>query len=281
MKVWESLLLGNFDFNQSAVNFKKNAAYTVKLKELEFEGPLDLLLFLVKKAEIDINAVSIAEITSQYLSYLSLIINMDLDNISEFIEMAATLIYIKSRSLLPTENEYEEDDQDPREELIQRLLEYQKYKIASGVLESYGDDNLYIPRKDAGPKLLADETNSFSVKKTEKELETLSVLDLVSAFAEIMRRKSSVAKKNSYEIEKLEYTVEEKIDFVRSVLSGKNTFRYFEIINEDMSKVEIACCFLAVLELVKQGEAVIRQDALFGDIFVVKKIKSEEQNGSR
>lgn len=276
MNVWESLFLSNFDFNQSAVNFRKNAAYTVKLTELEFEGPLDLLLFLVKKAEIDINAVSIAEITSQYLSYLSLIINMDLDNISEFIEMAATLIYIKSRSLLPAENDYEEDEQDPRDELIQRLLEYQKYKIASGVLESCGDDNLYIPRKDAAP----DKANLFPVK-TEKELETLSVLDLVSAFAEIMRRKSSVPKKNSYEIEKLEHTVEEKIDFVRSVLSGRNTFRYFEIINGDMSKVEIACCFLAVLELVKQGEAAIRQDTLFGDILVEKKNKPEEQNGSR
>lgn len=269
--------MGNFDFNQSAVNFRKNAAYTVKLKELEFEGPLDLLLFLVKKAEIDINAVSIAEITSQYLSYLSLIINMDLDNISEFIEMAATLIYIKSRSLLPTENDYEEDEQDPRDELIQRLLEYQKYKIASGVLESCGDDSLYIPRKDT----VFDKTNLFPIKNTEKELETLSILDLVNAFAEIMRRKSSVPKKNSYEIEKLECTVEEKIGFVRSVLSGRNTFRYFEIINGDMSKVEIACCFLAVLELVKQGEAVIRQDALFGDIFVVKKNKPEEQNESR
>ncbi|MBQ2125890.1 MAG: segregation/condensation protein A, partial [Spirochaetales bacterium] len=117
------------EVNQSAVNFKKNSAYTVKLKELEFEGPLDLLLFLVKKAEIDINDISISEITSQYLSYLSLLMDMDLDNISEFIEMAATLIYIKSRSLIPVEHDYEEDEQDPRDELIQRLLEYQKYKF--------------------------------------------------------------------------------------------------------------------------------------------------------
>lgn len=266
--------MGSFDFNQSPVNLKKSAAYTVKLKELEFEGPLDLLLFLVKKAEIDINDISIAEITSQYLSYLSLIIDMDLDNISEFIEMAATLIYIKSRSLLPVENDYEEDEQDPRDELIQRLLEYQKYKIASGVLEDCSEESLYIPRKGSG-------TSLFPIEKTEKELEALSVLDLVSAFAEIMKRKSAVPKKNSYEIEKLECTVEEKISFVRSILTDRNDFRYFEIINDDMSKVEIACCFLAVLELVKQGEAVIRQDVLFGDIFVVKKDKSEEQNGSR
>ncbi len=261
--------MGSFDFNQSPVNLKKSAAYTVKLKELEFEGPLDLLLFLVKKAEIDINDISIAEITSQYLSYLSLIIDMDLDNISEFIEMAATLIYIKSRSLLPVENDYEEDEQDPRDELIQRLLEYQKYKIASGVLEDCSEESLYIPRKGSG-------TSLFPVEKTEKELEALSVLDLVSAFAEIMKRKSAVPKKNSYEIEKLECTVEEKICFVRSILTDRNDFRYFEIINNDMSKVEIACCFLAVLELVKQGEAVIRQDVLFGDIFVVKKDKPEE-----
>jgi hypothetical protein len=133
--------LANLEVNQSAVNFKKNSAYTVKLKELEFEGPLDLLLFLVKKAEIDINDISISEITSQYLSYLSLLMDMDLDNISEFIEMAATLIYIKSRSLIPVEHDYEEDEQDPRDELIQRLLEYQKYNAA---LQIDNDSDLFI-----------------------------------------------------------------------------------------------------------------------------------------
>lgn len=266
--------MNNFEKNQSAVNFKKTSAYTVKLKELEFEGPLDLLLFLVKKAEIDINDISISEITSQYLSYLSLLMDMDLDNISEFIEMAATLIYIKSRSLIPVEHDYEEDEQDPRDELIQRLLEYQKYKIASGVLENCSDESLYIPRKGAG-------TSLFPIEKQEKELETLSVLDLVNAFALILKRKSEIPRKNSYEIEKLECTVEEKINFVRSMLVDKDDFRYFEIINENMSKVEIACCFLAILELVKQGEAVIQQHKIFGDIFVVKKDKPEELGGSR
>ena len=266
--------MSNFDLNQSVVNPKKSSAYTVKLKELEFEGPLDLLLFLVKKAEIDINDISISEITSQYLSYLSLLMDMDLDNISEFIEMAATLIYIKSRSLIPVEHDYEEDEQDPRDELIQRLLEYQKYKIASGVLEGCSEESLYIHRKGAG-------INLFPVEKKEKELEMLSVLDLMSAFAEVLKRKSAMPKKTSYEIEKLECTVEEKINFVRSMLVDRKDFRYFEIVNENMSKVEIACCFLAILELVKQGEALVQQNAIFGDIFVVKKDKPEELNGSR
>jgi chromatin segregation and condensation protein Rec8/ScpA/Scc1 (kleisin family) len=170
-------------------------------------------------------------------------------------------------------DDYEEDEQDPRDELIQRLLEYQKYKIASAVLEDCSDENLYIPRKGAG-------TSLFPIEKREKELEALSVLDLMSAFAEVLKKKAAMPRKNSYEIEKLECTVEEKIVFLRSVLVDRRDCRFFEFVNENMSNVEIACCFLAILELVKQGEAVIQQNALFGDIFVVKKDKPEELGGS-
>jgi chromatin segregation and condensation protein Rec8/ScpA/Scc1 (kleisin family) len=141
------------------------------------------------------------------------------------------------------------------------------------VLEDCSDENLYIPRKGAG-------TSLFPIEKREKELEALSVLDLMSAFAEVLKKKAAMPRKNSYEIEKLECTVEEKIVFLRSVLVDRRDCRFFEFVNENMSNVEIACCFLAILELVKQGEAVIQQNALFGDIFVVKKDKPEELGGS-
>lgn len=237
-------------------------SYTVKLKE--FEGPLDLLLYLIKNSEVNIYDISISEITGQYLSYLTLLISMDLDRISEFIEMAATLIYMKSRALLPVDVEYEEEEEDPKEELIAKLLEYQKYKIASNVLENLSEESSYIPRKIPEPLL-------FELNEDDENWKPLSIIELVGAFAEVLNRKSADKPNSSIEIEKLEFTVEEKMEYVQRLLSDKDHFSYFEVIREDMSKIELVCTFLAILELVKQGEIFIRQHKLFGDINIVQR----------
>lgn len=240
---------------------KTSENYTVRLKE--FEGPLDLLLYLIKNSEVNIYDICIREITAQYLSYMSLLITIDLENISEFIEMAATLIYIKSKTLLPVDIEYDEDDEDdPREELISKLLEYQKYKIASGVLEERSGDNNFIPRKNQEPML-------FDINDGDTEnWKPLSIIELVSAFAEVLNKKSE--KPYEYEIEKLECTVEEKIIHLQKMLRENESFNYFEVVNEDMSKIELVCIFLAILELVKLGNIMIRQHKIFGDIHIVR-----------
>jgi len=252
------------DYKKDESLFNRDkSSYLVKLKE--FEGPLDLLLYLIKNAEVSIYDICISEITKQYLSYMSLLISLDLENVSDFIEMAASLIYIKSKTLLPVESEYDEDDdQTPRDDLIAKLLEYQKYKIASGVLEEMSDESNYIVRKNTEPML-------FDMSDDEDEnWQPLSIIELVSAFAEVLNKKSK--KPVELEIEKMDFTVEDKIILLQSMLKEKESFNYFDVIHEEMSKTELVCTFLAILELVKLGFMVIRQHKIFGDIHIVRKM---------
>ena len=252
------------DYKKDESLFNRDkSSYLVKLKE--FEGPLDLLLYLIKNAEVSIYDICISEITKQYLSYMSLLISLDLENVSDFIEMAASLIYIKSKTLLPVESEYDEDDdQTPRDDLIAKLLEYQKYKLASGVLEEMSDESNYIVRKNTEPML-------FDMDDEEDEnWQPLSIIELVSAFAEVLNKKSK--KPVELEIEKMDFTVEDKIILLQSMLKEKESFNYFDVIHEEMSKTELVCTFLAILELVKLGFMVIRQHKIFGDIHIVIKM---------
>lgn len=248
-----------------------DSKYKVKLKE--FEGPLDLLLYLIRNAEINIYDVSISEITEQYLNYLSLLITFDMDNISEFIEMASTLIWIKSKTLLPVEVDYEDDDDrdDPREELIAKLLEYEKYKMASGILEERQSDIHMVMRKNNQPVL-------FDIKEDKEDnWIPLSVIDLVGAFTDILNSKEK-DKDHDIEILQHEFTIEEKIDYLLSLLYEQESLLYFEMIREGMSKLELICSFLAILELVKQGVIEIKQHKIFGDIHIFrKKIENYEE----
>ncbi len=242
-----------------------------KVKVGDFEGPLDLLLYLIRNSEINIYDIQIAEITRQYLEYLSLLIDMDLDNISEFIEMAATLIYIKSRTLLPVDMDFDGDEEeDLKGDLIAKLLEYQKYKIASGVLEERTDEVDILYKKNNEP-LLFDTSEDEDVN-----WKPLSIIDLVGAFAGVLNNKTD--KSSDYEIEKMEYSVEDKIFYLKAILDENENFNYFDVVNSSMSKTELICTFLAILELVKQGFIMIRQHKIFGDIQIVhKKEKVVEQ----
>lgn len=245
----------------------QDALYKVKLKE--FEGPLDLLIHLVKNSEINIYDISIAQITHQYLSYLELLVSLDLDNISEFIEMAATLIYIKSRTLLPTEVEFDEDAEDPRDGLIEKLLEYQKYKMAAGMLDERGDQTNIVERQQ--------NKELFASEDSETEWEQLSIIDLLSAFASVLNKKEK--KVHDYRVRQLEFTVEEKIDFLSDYLLKKKSINYFDVINSRMPKMELICTFLAILELAKRGMIAVRQHKIFGDIniFLREDYKPYEQ----
>ncbi len=234
--------------------------YRVKIKT--FEGPLDLLLHLIKTSEIDIYDIPIAEITNQYLTYLTFLVVLDLDNISEFVEMATTLILIKSKAMLPIEVDYEDEEEDPKEELIAKLLEYQQYKMAASLLEVRGEESLPLVNRAKGPVL-------FDLEETDENWKQLTVLDLIGAFAEILNKKEK--DEFVYEITLQNYTVEDKINFIKNILKDKESFNYFELIHPDMQKLELVCTFLAILELVKKGVITVRQHILFGDIHIVRK----------
>lgn len=237
-----------------------NQKYSIKIPE--FEGPLDLLLHLVKTSEVNIYDIPIAEITRQYLEYLSLLVEMDLENISEFVEMAATLVWIKSKSMLPVELEYETGDEDPRTDLIAKLLEYQKYKIAAGLLDERMEESVDFSKKE-GEMLL------FDVDESDQNWKPLSVIDLVSAFAKVLNNKTS---DGNYQVTLFEFNVEDKIDLIHSLLAENESFNYFDLIKIEMSKLELICTFLAILELVKQQQIMIKQHVIFGDIHVVRKM---------
>jgi len=248
-------------FKNESTNIFTKDKYSIKLPD--FEGPLDLLLYLVRNSEINIYDIPIAEITGQYLEYLSLLIELDLDNISEFVEMAATLVLIKSKTMLPIELEFEGEREDPREELVAKLLEYQKYKIAAGILDARMSEDIEFDRKNISEPVL------FNLDKdSDKNWKPLTVIDLISAFAKVLNNKES---EKHFEITMFDFSVEEKIDFVVKLLTGRESFNYFEIIRENMSKIELICTFLALLELVKQGFISIKQHVIFGDIHIVKR----------
>ena len=236
--------------------------YQVKIET--FQGPLDLLLHLIKTSEIDIYDIPIAEITCKYLEYLSFLVILDLDNISEFIEMATTLILIKSRSMLPLKLEFEEEEVDLREELISKLLEYQQYKIAAGLLEAKIEESIPFVNKNNDPAL-------FKLEDSEEDnWKQLSVLDLIGTFAEVLNKREE--SDPGLEILLYNFTVDEKIQYINNILKEKESFNYFNIIKENMPKLELVCTFLALLELVKKGTIAVRQHIIFGDIHIVRRL---------
>lgn len=246
-------------------NIKDNDNYKVKLDN--FEGPLDLLLHLTKTSEIDIYNIPIAEITKQYLIYLSFLVYLDLENITEFVDMASILLLIKSKALLPNELEYDEDEEDSRLDLISTLLEYQKFKIAAGLLESKSEESIPLIKKSNEPVLFDLEDD-----RQDNNWKQLSVLDLIGAFVEVLNKNNE--SDIGLEILLFDYSVDDKINYIKELLQQKDSFNFFEIIKDNMPKIELVCTFLAILELVKNRIISVRQHLIFGDIQIVKRAKT-------
>jgi segregation and condensation protein A len=230
---------------------------TYKVKLEVFEGPLDLLLYLIKKNQLDIHDIPIAVVTQQYLEYLNLMQLLDLDIAGEFIVMAATLIHIKSKMLLPPEaRPPEEEEPDPREELVRRLIEYQRYKEVAERLKSLEAKRfeMFGRSKDIDfGDFLPEEEAGFEV----------SIFDLISAFTKILKE---VPKEKFTEIVKDEFTVEEKIHSILHLLVQQPVIRFTALFQEAKSKLEIIATFLALLELIRMKEVIIKQSGVFGEI---------------
>ncbi len=240
-------------------------AISVKLQA--FEGPLDLLLHLIEKAEVDIYDIPVAEITDQYLQYISMLELHDLEVSSEFLVMAATLLEIKSKMLLPKPKKEESgsDAIDPREELIQKLIEYKKYKEAS--LELKDKLGIYEKVFYKAPEPIEDYINDGG------EITNVSLDMLYISFRNILL-KSESKKRNSFrEIYREVVTVDDKIRLINKLLTSKPSFYFDDLFMNYSNKYEIIVTFLAILELIKRRSLFIEQERNFERILVRRKAK--------
>jgi segregation and condensation protein A len=230
-----------------------NAAHSFRVKE--FEGPLDLLLFLIKKNEVNIYDIPIAQITEQYLSYLSYATELDLEDLTEFYSLAATLLYIKSRMLVPLEPVSDDDLDDPRQELVEKLIEYQKFKKLSELMEEKEREAEWVVerKKLERPLPFAD----------EELWEKLDVWDLLKAFTRLMTNLSNERVLDLYE----EVSVNEKIALLEELLEDRGECNFTDLVVRS-SLMDIVCAFLAVLEAVKSRMITIFQNRMFGDILL-------------
>lgn len=230
----------------------------------DFEGPLDLLLFLVRKNEVNIYDIPIAAITEQYLEVLALATSVDLDELTEFYQLAATLLHIKSRTLLPSLED--DDEEDPRQELVERLIEYQKFKRLAELMSEQETPSEWIwERKKKQPVLPFDANDDF--------WEKIEVWDLLTTFSKIMKGLSPERVIDLYE----EVSVSEKVALVFELLETKESFLFTDLVTRPESLLDVVCAFLAILELVKGRRIVLEQSRLFGDI----RVRAREEEPDR
>ena len=239
-----------------AVAVKEKHAYRAG----EFEGPLDLLWSLIRESKVNIYDIPIAQITEQYLEYLDYAVQTDLGDLSEFYSWAAKLIYIKSRMLLPVEfNMDDEDEEDPRQELVDKLIEYQKFKKLSSMLEEQEDQSEWnFERKKIERVLPFEESDEMW-----EEIDTWELLQqMQSIFKSMMGQYSNEKILNMYE----EISVNEKITLMNELLEDKKECMFTDLLTRRGNEMDVICAFMAILEAVKFKMITIYQNKLFGDI---------------
>ena len=244
-----------------------DTGYQFKLEN--FEGPLDLLLHLIKDSKLEISEVKLADVTEQYLNYMSGLDELDMEKASDFIDIAATLIEIKSKSLLPRMEEETEDEIDPEAMLLMQLKEYKLFKEASERLKVYENVNkFYKP---------ADET----VNDYRYVLKEMNIEGLLNAFAGMLTRvKKEEEKVVPKKIEKDRFTVAEKIISIRQNILEKKKMRFSDFFEEDFTRSEMINLFLAVLELLKMQEIVVKQQSIYEEIDIELKEKEVVENAN-
>jgi segregation and condensation protein A len=221
----------------------------------DFEGPLDLLLFLIRKNEVNIYDIPIAEITEQYLEYLRYAEILDMEDVTEFHALAANLLFIKSRTLLPVEMEGDAGE-DPRQELVERLIEYQKFKKLSELMEEKEKDAEWVIER---------RRIQHPLPFTDGDLwEKVDIWDLLKTFSALMRHVPGERIIDMYE----EVTVNEKIALISELLENRGECLFTDLIIRSGSVLDVVCAFLAILEAVKIRMIMIFQNRMFGDILI-------------
>jgi segregation and condensation protein A len=244
----------------------RRSEYNVKL-EL-FEGPLDLLLYLVNKSEVSIIDISVAQVVAQYLEYLDLMRELSIDIASEYLHMAATLIRLKARELLPPQEGDEETIEEGiynREQLIAQLLEYKKFKEAAGTLRTFESEQYGAFVRGISEKIetVHDEQ--------EVDLGSIGIFDLLSAFKRILERVDSGQSEQLHVVSLDTVKIDERIEVILGLLCDKKEVGFEELFLGDYRKIVVVVTFMAILELVKMQEISFRQEENFGPIFVCKK----------
>lgn len=233
-------------------------AYSIKLPA--FEGPMDLLLHLIRENKVDIYDIPIALITRQYLEFLGLMKDLDLEIAGEFVVMAATLIHIKSRMLLPVEETTDTiEEMDPRFELVQRLLEYQSFRDAAlGFREQEGDWSRAMKRKPAG--------EGPEVQEPELHLFDLNIFDLIGAFKSVVQNAPSEIMTLTRET----LTTKDRMNVILETLERVDALRFRELFEPGTSKAYLVVTFIALLELLRLGLARTYQEDDFGTVWVMR-----------
>jgi segregation and condensation protein A len=245
------------DLNPEAWQSPEGKGVNVRLEA--FEGPLDLLLHLIKREEIDIKNIPIAHITEQYLEYIQIMKDLNINLAAEWLIMASTLIYIKSRMLVPQEKKEDSEDEeieDPRSELVYQLLEHQKFKNAAEMLHTREEVENAVWNSPPGDAL-----------EGEKEIIDVSLFDLLQAFHEVVKR---FEEQQVMEVDQEEITIEQMLQEIRKRLLVHDAIVFSALFAESRSKRHMIVTFLALLELVRMHEVRLRQKKSFEEIQILK-----------
>ena len=245
-----------------------------KLKLDIFEGPLDLLLYLIKKNDLEISDIPISEITVQYMKYIDMMQMLDLDIVGDFLVMAATLMHIKSRMLLPPDpSEQLEDEIDPRDELARRLYEYKAFKEIAEKLQAHEHK-----RQDFFSRVVSEETTRQLQEEAKEVYFEANLFDLINAFMDALKK---VPDDVLHEIINEEFTVEQKIKSILNFLLNRPTMMLRELFEGCRTKVEAIVTFLALLELIRLKEVKVVQKRIFDDIEIVRNLENPSLDKGR
>jgi segregation and condensation protein A len=235
-----------------------------KIKLDKFEGPLDLLLFFINRDELDIYDIPIAKITGEFLQYVNLIKMLDLEVAGDFILMAATLMHIKVRMLLPREIDEKGDEIDPRADLIAALLEYKKYKEMSEELSFFESSQRKVSYR-----------GNFSLDNKESPpeydvlLKNITIFDLAKAFKKAIE---GLKPQQFHEIQKTNITIDEMIEYILNRVNSEIEVHFMSLVENMREKIRIVITFVALLELAKAGSVLIKESSEYNDFVLVKGI---------
>ena len=230
----------------------------------EFEGPLDLLLFFIRRDELDIYNIPIARITKEFLDYVHYMESLDLEIAGEFLVMAADLMQIKVRTLLPPEPGQEEE-LDPRANLVKRLVEYKRYKeVSVGMIVQEAEQRkvYYRGYYEADPRVTTQEEEDESLKD-------VSLFDLISSFKFAIDR---MPKKFVHEIVRLNVTLEEQIEYINDFFSRRSEATFYELVKDMAERIRVVVTFIALLELIRSRRVVVRQAEPFGEVSIMRSV---------
>jgi segregation and condensation protein A len=229
-----------------------------------FQGPLDLLLHLIRTQDIDVFDIPIAKITDQFLQAIRGIQAQDLDGAGEFLEMAATLIRIKAQMLLPKAPEDAEDEADPREQLVRKLVEYRQFKEAASSLARSEEERRDHFAHGSDPRAYADLADEGV--ETEEFLRDVTLFDLVDALREVLARIPRRIDVHTVDIEQV--TVEERMDWIRTMVGSRGTVTFRALFEGAPTRAQVVATFIALLELIRLGAVAAAQNRAFGEIVV-------------